>query len=161
MGDRTKGRNALANDESSKETEKQSARAKRRLRAPSETVREKAVKAQADIADTTPTKKHRVGRVLTSPFRALGWIGHQPPLRQIGHGLRWFGSLRFVRFLAKILGLRYVRDSWRELKLVAWPTKTQSRQLTFAVVVFSVIFGGLIAIVDFGLDKLFKQVILK
>ena len=145
----------------SDEPTRQSARAKRRLRAPSETVREKAVKAQADIADTRPTKKHRLGRVLSAPFRALGWLGHVPPLRQIGHGLRWFFLLRPLRFLGKILGLRYIRDSWRELKLVTWPSRTQSRQLTVAVVIFSVVFGGLIAIVDFGLDKLFKQVIIK
>jgi preprotein translocase SecE subunit len=66
-----------------------------------------------------------------------------------------------MRFLGRILGLTYIRDSWRELRLVAWPTRTQSRQLTFAVIIFSVIFGGLIALVDLGLNKLFKEVLLK
>lgn len=130
----------------------------RRLRVPQETVREKAVKAQETaVLPKKPGKLHFV----VLPFKALGWLSHQAPLRQIGHGLRWFGSLRFMRFLGKVLGIRYVRDSWRELKLVTWPNRTQSRQLTTAVIIFSVIFGGLIAIVDLGLNKLFKEVLLK
>lgn len=144
-----------------KTKESESARKKRHLRAPSETVREKAVKAQAEISAPTPTKKSRLGRVLGSPFRGLAWLSHRPPLRQIGHALRWFFLLRPLRFIGIALGFRYVRASWRELKLVSWPSRTQSRQLTVAVVIFSVIFGGLIAVVDLGLDKLFKEVILK
>ena len=139
-----------------------SRRKKRVLRAPSETVREKAVKAQEIAAQPVkPTKKRRVVRFLALPFRGLGWLSHKPPLKQVGHGLRWFFSLRFMRFLGKVLGLRYLIDSWRELLLVTWPSRKQSRQLTFAVIIFSVIFGGLIAIVDLGLNKLFKEVLLK
>lgn len=135
---------------------------KRRLRAPSETVRERAVKAQSTAGK--PAKKGKIRRffgVLRWPFKGLAWLAHKPPLKQIGHGLRWFFSLRFMRFLGKVLGLRFLANSWKELKLVTWPTASQSRQLTIAVIIFSVIFGGLIAIVDYGLDKLFKQVILK
>jgi preprotein translocase SecE subunit len=99
------------------------------------------------------------------PIKALGrglaWLAHQPPLKQIGHGLRWFFRLRGVRFIGKILGLGYLRGSWQELKLVTWPTKHEGRRLTTAVIIFSVIFGALIAIVDYGLDKLFRQLLLK
>ena len=144
------------------EEENQSPRKKRRIRAPSETVREKAEKAQEIAAQPAkPSKKRRVARVFALPFRGLAWISHKPPLKQIGHGLRWFFSLKFMRFIGKTLGFTYVRDSWRELKLVTWPSRTQSRQLTFAVIIFSVIFGGLIAVVDLGLNKLFKEVLLK
>jgi preprotein translocase subunit SecE len=135
---------------------------KRRLRAPGETLREKTTKAQEVAAQ--PPKKRRARRVLgllLLPFRAVAWISHLWPFKQIGHAIRWFFSLRFMRFLGKILGITYIRDSARELKLVTWPSRKQSRQLTSAVIIFSVIFGALIAIVDFGLDKLFKQVILK
>jgi preprotein translocase SecE subunit len=139
---------------------------KRRLRAPAETVREKAVKAQE--AASAPTKGgawRSFWRGVFWPIRMLGrglaWLSHQPPLKQIGHGLRWFFSLRFMRFLGKILGISYVASSWKELKLVTWPNAKQSRQLTGAVIIFSIVFGALIAVVDYGLDKLFKQVILK
>lgn len=93
--------------------------------------------------------------------RGLAWTTHQPPLKQIGHGLKWFFNLRFMRFLGRIIGLSYVRSSWQELKLVTWPTRREGRRLTTAVILFSVVFGLLIAIVDYGLDKLFKDILLK
>lgn len=93
--------------------------------------------------------------------QGLAWISHRPPLKQIGHGLRWFFRLRVVRFIGRILGLSFIRGSWQELKEVTWPTRREGRRLTTAVIIFSVIFGALIAAVDYGLDKLFKQVLLK
>ncbi|MFA5003999.1 MAG: preprotein translocase subunit SecE [Candidatus Saccharimonadales bacterium] len=93
--------------------------------------------------------------------RGLAWTTHQPPLKQIGHGLRWFSRLRFVRLIGRLLLLRYIRDSWRELKQVNWPSRRESRRLTTAVILFAIVFGAAIAVVDYGLDKLFKQVLLK
>ena len=99
------------------------------------------------------------------PLRMIGkgliWLAHRPPLKQLGHGLRWFFRLRVVRFIGRLLGFSYLRSSWQELKLVTWPTRREGRRLTTAVIIFSVIFGALIAIVDYGLDKLFKQLLLK
>jgi preprotein translocase subunit SecE len=94
-------------------------------------------------------------------WKGLAWLSHQPPFRQIGHGLRWFFRLRAVRFVGRILGLSYLRSSWQELRQVTWPTRREGFRLTSAVIIFSVIFGALIAIVDYGLDKLFRQVLLK
>lgn len=99
------------------------------------------------------------------PVRILGkglaWLAHHPPLKQIGHSLRWFFRLKPVRFIGRILGFRYLASSWRELRQVTWPTWRESRRLTGAVIVFSVIFGALVAAVDYGLDKLFKEILLK
>jgi preprotein translocase SecE subunit len=99
------------------------------------------------------------------PIKAIGkgvaWISHQPPLKQLGHSLRWFFRLRPVRFIGKIIGFGYIRNSYSELKGVTWPTWRESRRLTTAVILFSIVFGLLIAVVDYGLDKLFKQVLLK
>lgn len=94
-------------------------------------------------------------------WRGLAWIAHRPPLKQIGHGIRWFFMLKPVRFLGRILGLKYLRDSVRELRSVTWPTLKESTRLTGAVIIFSIIFGLFVAVVDFGLDKLFKQILLK
>lgn len=94
-------------------------------------------------------------------FRGLAWIAHRPPLKQIGHAVRWFFLLRPVRFIGRILGLGYFRSSFQELKEVTWPTWHESRRLTTAVILFSIVFGVLIAVVDYGLDKLFKQLLLK
>lgn len=94
-------------------------------------------------------------------WKALTWLTHQFPLKHIGHVLRWFFMLPPLRFIGRILGFRYVRNSWRELRLVTWPTFRESRRLTVAVIIFSIIFGLIIAVVDYGLDKLFKQLLIK
>ena len=94
-------------------------------------------------------------------FKGLAWLSHRPPLKQVGHGLKYIGNLMLIRFFAKVTGLRYVYRSWKELRNVSWPTFRDSVRLTSAVVIFSVVFGILIAITDYGLDKLFKNFILK
>lgn len=99
--------------------------------------------------------------LLRSLGRGLAWLCHRPPLKQTGHGLRWFFRLRVIRFIGRLLGLKFIRDSFREIRQVTWLTWRESRRLTTAVILFAVVFGALIALVDFGLDKLFKQVILK
>jgi len=94
-------------------------------------------------------------------WRGLAWLAHKPPLKQIGHGLRWFFMLKAVRFIGRILGLGYLRDSFKELRTVSWPTLKESTRLTGAVIIFSIVFGLFVALVDFGLDKVFKQILLK
>lgn len=93
--------------------------------------------------------------------RGFAWIGHRPPLKQIGHGIRWFFRLRVVRFIGRILGFKFLRNSWLELKEVTWPTRREGLRLTSAVIAFSVVFSIVLAGVDYGLDKLFKQILLK
>ena len=148
------------------DADEQKPRARRRLRAPSETVREKAEKARETAA--APKQRGAVGSFfygLTWPlrmvWRGLAWLSHRPPLKQIGHGLRWFFTRRPVRFIGRLLGFGYLASSFREVRMVTWPTWRQSFRLTSAVIIFSVVFGGLIAAVDFGLDKVFKHIILK
>lgn len=102
-----------------------------------------------------------LGRGLLIVWRGIAWLSHKTPLKQIGHGFRWFSRLRFVRFIGHMLGFRYIRDSAQELRNVTWPTFHESMRLTGAVILFSVIFGALIAVVDYGLDKVFRQLLLK
>jgi preprotein translocase SecE subunit len=69
---------------------------------------------------------------------------------------------RFVgRVLAKILFLNYIRNSWRELRQVSWPKRRETIKLTAAVFVFATAFALLIAVVDYGLDKVFKLLLLE
>jgi preprotein translocase subunit SecE len=119
---------------------------KRQLR-PATTVREQSQKATARAEK--PKKGAKVGRILSAPFRLLA-----KPFKILG-------KIKFFRTLGLILWPKYFRNSFRELRQVTWPNRKQTRQLTTAVIIFSVIFGVLIAIVDFGLDKLFKKVILQ
>jgi preprotein translocase SecE subunit len=121
---------------------------KRVLRAP-DTMRSQAVR--------TTEKQAADAAKLPNTF----WGGFFFPFRMVGRGFIWVGHLLPFRILGRILLPSYFRNSFRELKLVTWPGRRESLRLTSAVLVFSVIFGGIVAIVDFGLDKLFKELILK
>lgn len=119
----------------------------------------------ADTQNENETLVRIFFRGFMMPLKAVGkgltWTAHQPPLKQIGHGIRWFFRLKGMRFLGRVIGLSYIRSSWKELKEVTWPTRREGRRLTTAVILFSIVFGLLIAIVDYGLDKLFKDILLK
>lgn len=101
-----------------------------------------------------------VWRGITYVGKAIAWLSHKPPLRQIGHALRWFFHLKPVRFVGKMLGAKYFYASWQELRQVTWPTRRDSFRLMGAVIIFSIAFGAFIAIIDYGLDKVFKQILL-
>ena len=82
------------------------------------------------------------------------------PFRLIGRLFRPLGRFRFFRAIGYVLMPPYLRNSWRELRQVDWPNGRQTRQLTFAVIIFSVIFGLIAAGVDWGLDKVFRTLVL-
>lgn len=67
------------------------------------------------------------------------------------------------RLLSKRVNLvpRYLRESWAEIKQVTWPTRRETVRLTIAVLIFSIIFTVIVAVLDFGLDKIFKELIVK
>ncbi len=94
-------------------------------------------------------------------WRGLVWLSHQFPLKHIGHALRWIAQLPPFRLLWRVLGLTYIRASWKELRGVTWPTFRDSVRLTTAVIIFSILFGLMIAVVDYGLDKVFKELFVK
>jgi preprotein translocase SecE subunit len=136
------------------------AKKKRRVVKQVETVREQANKAQS-----AQPKQRRVSRgasAAAKPFRSAG--------RGVAKGARPFGFLlkpfktrpvRFIgRILYKILFIGYFVSSWREVRKVDWPNRRETAKLTFAVFVFALTFGLVVAAVDAGLDKVFKQLLL-
>ncbi len=119
----------------------------RRLRAAPQTMRERAEKNQVP----SRSRFTWVARVFR-PLRVVGRLGRLPvwkPFRFVG------------RMLTRFLVPPYLRTSFQELRKVTWPTRAQTFRLTSAVILFAVVFGIVVAIADFGLDKLFKQVILR
>jgi len=120
---------------------------KKRLVKKAETVREKAEKATEDSKQ--PRRLQTTKRRASAPFRVAGQGGKK------------LGKFKPFRILGFILVPPYFRNSWKELKQVAWPSLRISLRLSFAVIVFALVFGCLIALLDFGLDKIFKQVLLK
>lgn len=69
---------------------------------------------------------------------------------------------RIGRFLAKEKQLmpKYFREAWHELKLVQWPSRRETIKLSLAVFIFALVFGGLVWVVDYGLDNLFRKVLI-
>lgn len=63
--------------------------------------------------------------------------------------------------LLSLLAPKYVINSWREVRQVTWPSRSETWRLTGAVFVFAIVFGALVAGVDKILDILFKEFILK
>lgn len=126
---------------------------KRRVKK-TETVRERAAKTQEQ-----PEKPRRIRRT-------AGQIGR--PLKKA----RDFGRKEYYlpmpdnkvgRFLNKRRRFtpKFIRNSWIELRQVTWPNRRETTRMTLAVIMFAAIFGVMIAIVDFGLEKLFREVIIK
>jgi preprotein translocase SecE subunit len=125
----------------------------RRMVKRAETVREKTEKA----AQPKPNKKRGVVVLALSyvawPFK---WLGRQTA--KLG---RFLGRFKVFRAIGRILWPSYFRNSWKELKQVTWPNRKETWQLTLAVILFSTVFGALIAAVDYGLDKIFRKLILE
>jgi preprotein translocase subunit SecE len=112
-------------------------RAKRLVKNP-ETFRERALKANE--AEAKPGRTSAAKRA-TGKFASPA----AKPLKKAG----------------RVILPAYFRNSWQELKKVTWPDWTQSRKLTSAVLIFAILFGVMIAGVDWVLDKIFRNLILK
>ena len=112
-----------------------------------ETIRQKAEKAQASTKQ--PRRLQATRRRAAAPFRIIA-----KPFRTLGR----FKPFRIISY---ILVPPYFRNSWKELRQVTWPTFPVAVRLTFAVIIFAVVFGCLVAGLDYVLDKVFKEVLLK
>jgi preprotein translocase SecE subunit len=131
---------------------------KRRIVKNPETFRERASKAASESDKPKRTRRLRSAssRVAGPVFRPVGRAGSKV------FGLKPFRLLRKpLRLIGKVLVPPYLRNSWRELRQVHWPSRPDSFRLTFAVIIFAFIFGAVVAVVDYGLDRVFRDVLLK
>ena len=55
----------------------------------------------------------------------------------------------------------YFINSWRELRQVTWPSRGTAWKLTLIVILFSAVFAALTSSLDFGFEKLAREVFLK
>lgn len=120
---------------------------KRRLVKKAESVREKAEKVAE--SNKQPRRLHTTKRRAAVPFRIAG------------NTFAKLGKFKVFRIIGLILVPPYFRNSWKELRQVTWTKRRESFRLTFAVIVFAVVFGIAVAILDYGLDKVFKELLLK
>jgi preprotein translocase subunit SecE len=61
----------------------------------------------------------------------------------------------------RTLSPSYFRNAWKELKNVSWPGRRETWKLTFSVFIFAMVFGIVVALVDYGFETLFRKVIFK
>ena len=135
---------------------------KRKLRTkPAQTVRERSEKSQS-----TQPKSRRLRKtagLAARPFIAI-WSVIKKIFRPFKFLLKPFQTkpLRFVgRMLYKVFFIGYFVGAWRELKEVTWPNRKETSQLTVEVFDFAIVFGMVVKAVDYGLDKVFKKILLK
>ena len=126
--------------------DKPASKTKRRVVKNPETFRERALKA----TDENDKPKRGAGIKKASGTAVKPILG---PSRKL------FG-LKPFRIIGKILVPVYFRNSWKELRLVTWPSWDESRRLTYAVLVFAIIFGLSIAGVDYVLDRIFRDILI-
>jgi len=75
---------------------------------------------------------------------------NRPVRREAKGPSSWETRLRTSRFG------RFVLDAYYELRhKVTWPTFEEARNMTFVVIVLSVVIGGLLSLADAGLQQLF------
>ena len=121
---------------------------KTRVRKIAPTVRQRVETAKIKAEEPKKPSRARAGAGLAAkPFKKL-----KMPSNPVSRGLS-----RVLRFLVP----RYFVNSWREVKLVEWPSRRDTWRLTGAVFLFAVIFGALVAGVDKVLDIIFKNLVLK
>lgn len=127
--------------------------AKRVLKKPP-TVREQAKQKQ----DAKPKKRIIRGgaKHVARPFKAAAKVGKKEyyiPMPDNKAG-------KFLNKKRRVTPSYFV-EAWRELKLVTWPNRKETAKLTFAVIIFAFVFGVIVAVVDYGLDKVFRSLLLK
>ncbi len=126
---------------------------KRQVKNP-ETFREKAIKTNAQ--NDKPSSARKVGGLFKIIFGPLA-----KPIKSISKVKFLKPVFKAFRFIGLIVWPKYFRESFKELKKVTWPSFKLSVRLTYAVVAFAIVFGVSIALIDYGLDKVFKNILLK
>lgn len=116
-----------------------------------QSVRERAKKDSGHVP-----KKKRISTVKLQPVKRFIQRGkkeyHLPlPDNRLGRIMK-----KRVRIFPK-----FFREAGAEVKQVTWPGRRETFRLSLAVFIFSITFGVFVAIIDYGLDRLFKEVILK
>lgn len=66
----------------------------------------------------------------------------------------------FILFRPFVALGRYIRDSWRELRKVEWPSRRATWKMTLGVIVFCVFIGVFVLVCDWASQWLIQEVVL-
>ncbi len=144
-------------DKAKSSTSKQSAVTKKPRVRKVETVRERNAKEAAKVeakANKQPKRRvqraaNKVAKPFKKPASIITWPFRTRPVRWVG------------RVLGRIFWPKYFRDAFKEVRLVTWPSRKNTWKLTFAVIVFAVVFGLAAAGTDFVLDKIIRRIVFR
>ena len=64
----------------------------------------------------------------------------------------------FFLFIPFIALVRYIRDSFRELRQVRWPNRKETWKLVLSVIVYVIIIAGFIMLLDMLFNYIFSQI---
>jgi preprotein translocase SecE subunit len=120
-----------------------------------ETIRERADKSEAKAGKAPRTRKF-ASAVGGRASKVGGFLQKEyTPLKM--------NNSKVGRALGKKSRLTpmYFVNAAREMKMVTWPSARMVAKLTTAVFLFSFFLSALVKAMDYGFDKLFKNVILK
>ena len=115
------------------------------------TMREQSAKTRAN-ADK-PKRVRKAANTVTKPVGSVG------KALTADYNLHESDETSFLKKRRSLMP-KYFRESWNELKQVTWPGRKETWKLVFAVFIFAIIMGVSIAALDYGLEKLLREVIL-
>lgn len=133
--------------------------------APAKTKRAQTVRERSQTV-ASESKGRRVRKAATSSVaKPIGVAGKgvktaARPLKPLAKPFQNKFMRKVGHILATVFLINYLRSSWKELRQVSWPNRKETVKLTIAVFLFAIVFGAIIALADFGLDKLFQKILL-
>ena len=109
---------------------------------------------------TSDTKKRR--RIRSTAGKATGSLKKVTSFGRREYHVVPVPDNNFGDFLGKKGRLmpKFISEAWNELTQVTWPNARETVRLTTAVFIFAVLFATIVGALDFGLDKLFREVII-
>ena len=116
------------------------------------------VRQRSETSSVNSTKKSRRLRRTASSFGRPIKAVHRTGKKEFYLPMPDNRAGRFLNKRRSIIP-SFFSEAWVELRQVVWPSRRETWKLTLAVFVFAIIFGLLVAITDYGLDKVFKRIL--
>ncbi|MBR3263939.1 preprotein translocase subunit SecE [Candidatus Saccharibacteria bacterium] len=69
------------------------------------------------------------------------------------------GKKPFILIRPLVYFGRYLRDSWREIRQVRWPSRKATWKLFFAILIYTLLFGAIIMLLDVFFTWIFNTII--
>jgi preprotein translocase SecE subunit len=117
-----------------------------------ETVRERATKQLLPRQPKSSKLRNKIYRPLSVLRRVAAKEFNPVKVPQKG---------RFGRILGKRFNLipGFITNAWKELRQVNWPSRKDALRMTFAVIVFAVVFAIFVQVFGILFEKLFKFIL--